>query len=191
MTSAAPTPPLPAPFRVRADGWLLRPWNAADAPALVAMAADPLLRLWNPIERGEEGVEAWIAKRAVWDDHMSWAVVDAADVLVGSVSLWLFDWPNASASVGYWTAPAARGRGVATRATRAAASVGFERTGIERLTLFHAVENVGSCRVAERAGFAFEGSLRRSWRYHDGELHDEHLHALLRTDPGAMAAAGA
>ena len=46
----------------------------------------------------------------------------------------------------------------------------------------HAVENEASCRVAQKAGFALEGITRKSWRYADGNLHDEHLHARLRTD---------
>jgi RimJ/RimL family protein N-acetyltransferase len=41
------------------------------------------------------------------------------------------------------------------------------------------VENVGSCRVAQRAGFGLEGVMRSSKRFGDGRLHDEHLHAIL------------
>jgi RimJ/RimL family protein N-acetyltransferase len=51
-----------------------------------------------------------------------------------------------------------------------------------RLELFHAVENTGSCRVANAARFRLEGTLRQSHRYSDGVWHDEHLHARLRSD---------
>ncbi len=179
---------LPAPFVAHGLGLTLRPWRASDAEPLTAMAQDPLLQTWNPIERGAEGAEAWIAKRAVWDDHMSWALADDDDAPVGGISLWLFDWTNASASIGYWTAPGQRRRGLASRGTRVAVAIAFRVTGIERVTLFHALENAESCRVAERAGFAYEGTLRRSWRYPDGALHDEHLHAVLRSDAGVLDA---
>ena len=54
-----------------------------------------------------------------------------------------------------------------------------------RLELFHAVENAGSCRVAESAGLRLEGVHRSSYRYGDGLLHDEHCHARLADDPVA------
>ncbi|WP_223884412.1 GNAT family N-acetyltransferase [Micromonospora craniellae] len=42
--------------------------------------------------------------------------------------------------------------------------------------------NPASCRVAERAGYPVEGTLRESHRYGDGRRYDEHLHARLATD---------
>ena len=39
--------------------------------------------------------------------------------------------------------------------------------------------------MAEKAGFVFEGRLRRSYRYGDGVKHDELLWARLADDPGA------
>ncbi len=186
MTSSSV--PLPPPTDARGLGLRLRPWRASDEQALAAMADDPLLRQWSPLSRDATGVAGWIAKRAVWDDHLSWAVVDDADRLLAGVSVWQFDPVQASASVGYWTAPTQRGRGVAAMATRVATAFAFRTTAIERLTCFHAVENIASCHVATRAGFLFEGTLRQSWRYPDGRLHDEHLHALLRDDPGVLDA---
>ena len=44
--------------------------------------------------------------------------------------------------------------------------------------------NPGSCRVAERAGYLLEGTLRDSHRYGDGRRYDEHVHGRLTTDPG-------
>jgi RimJ/RimL family protein N-acetyltransferase len=61
----------------------------------------------------------------------------------------------------------------------------FERLTLHRVYLFHAVGNVASCRVADGAGYRLEGELRRSFRYADGEYHDEHLHAILADEmPG-------
>ena len=177
---------LPPPTDAFGLGLRLRPWRAADEPVLTAMADDPLLRHWNPLARDESGVAGWIAQRAVWDDHLTWAVVDGEDNLLAGVSVWQFDASTASASLGYWTAPSHRGRGIAATATRVATAFAFSSTNIERLTCFHAVENVASCRVATKAGFPLEGTLRRSWRYPDGLLHDEHLHAVLRDDPGVL-----
>jgi RimJ/RimL family protein N-acetyltransferase len=110
-------------------------------------------------------------------------VVDGDDVLLGSVSLHSIDRVQNDAEIGYWTAPGARGRGIAAVATDAACRWGFGALPIDRIELCHAVENTASGRVAEKAGFTFEGRLRRSFRYGDGRKHDELLWARLDDDP--------
>jgi RimJ/RimL family protein N-acetyltransferase len=59
----------------------------------------------------------------------------------------------------------------------------FEALAVERVELCHAVETPASGRVAEKAGFVFEGKLRRSYRYGDGVKRDELLWARLSDDP--------
>ncbi|MEK8106761.1 GNAT family protein [Micromonospora sp. M12] len=58
----------------------------------------------------------------------------------------------------------------------------FADLGLHRVELCHAVANPASCRVADRAGYPAEGTLRESYRYGDGRRYDEHLHARLATD---------
>jgi RimJ/RimL family protein N-acetyltransferase len=99
------------------------------------------------------------------------------------VSLHRIDRDQRDAEIGYWTVPAARRRGIAVRAVDAAARWAFAELGVQRIQLFHAVENVASAGVAERAGFVREGRLRRSHRYADGLWHDELLWARLADDP--------
>ena len=110
-------------------------------------------------------------------------MVDAADELMGSISLHAIDRAQAGAQVGYWTVPAARGRGIAVRAVDTACRWGFSELSIDRVELFHAVENEASGRVAAKAGFTQEGRLRRSYRYGDGVKHDELLWSRLSDDP--------
>jgi RimJ/RimL family protein N-acetyltransferase len=102
---------------------------------------------------------------------------------VGNVSLHLIDREQADAEIGYWTVPAARGRGIAARAVDAACRWGFTELALDRIQLFHAVENPASGRVAAKAGFTQEGRLRRSYRYGDGVRHDELLWGRLSDDP--------
>ncbi|MDG4818567.1 GNAT family protein [Micromonospora sp. WMMD956] len=171
--------------RLAAPGVLLRPWRAADAPAVLAALRDPAVATWNPQgDLDEARAREWVRRRADWSagDHASLAVADPGDTeLLGSVSLSGIG--GGHANIGYWTAPAARGRGVATAAVRRLTAWGFAMLGLHRVELFHAVANPASCRVAERAGYPFEGTLRESHRYGDGRRHDEHLHARLATDP--------
>jgi RimJ/RimL family protein N-acetyltransferase len=111
------------------------------------------------------------------------AVADPGGQLLGSVSLHKFDPEQVDAEAGYWIAPWARGRRTGTLALATAERFAFPDLQLHRLHLYHAVENVRSCRVADAAGFTLEGRLRQSHRYADGDYHNEHLHARLATDP--------
>jgi RimJ/RimL family protein N-acetyltransferase len=64
------------------------------------------------------------------------------------------------AEIGYVVGRAARGRGIATRTLRLLTDWGFGELGLERIELWIDVENTGSERVAERAGYVREGVLR-------------------------------
>ncbi|MEU6239504.1 GNAT family protein [Kitasatospora sp. NPDC047058] len=173
---------------------VLRPWGrTADVrggavPGLLAAAADPAIALWNPIRVTDEAsAEAFLDRcDAGWasGDSAAFAVLDGTDAtLLGNVSLRWTNRADRLAMTGYWLTPAARGRGAATRATRAVTSWGIATAGTRRIEIAHAVGNTASCRVAERCGFPAEGTLRESHRFGDGKYHDEHLHARLATDP--------
>ena len=124
-----------------------------------------------------------MARRRDWTtgDHASWALVDGTDLL-GSISLHRIDREQGDGEIGFWIAPAARGHGLAVLADEAACRWAFADLGLHRNQLFHAVENTASARVAEKAGFTYEGRLRLSHRYRDGLRHDELLWARLTTD---------
>lgn len=63
--------------------------------------------------------------------------------------------------IGYWVDPAARNRGVATEAFRAVCRWAFTTLDLEIIEWRTEVGNVGSRRVAERAGFLVEATLRK------------------------------
>jgi RimJ/RimL family protein N-acetyltransferase len=175
------------PFELAAGRLLLRPWRDDDLPAVVAALQDPEIALWNSGGgTSADEVAAMLRRRQDWSagDHASLAVVDAAGGrLLGSVSLHSIDREQADAEIGYWTVPAARGRGVAAAAVVAVCGWAFPALGLDRVELLHAVENTASGRVAAKAGFVLEGRLRRSYRYGDGVKHDELLWSRLADDP--------
>ncbi|MFJ8622546.1 GNAT family N-acetyltransferase [Kitasatospora sp. NPDC093550] len=173
---------------------LLRPWGRAldlpggVVPALVAASADPAVALWTPLTSTDPaGAEAYLDRcDAHWADNTtaSFAITDAADGgLLGNVILRWTDRAEGVAMVGYWLLTAARGRGLATRAADAVTRWGIETAGARRIELFHGVGNDASCRVAVRAGFPYEGTLRASFRHEGRDYNDEHLHARLASDP--------
>ncbi len=182
-------PPILIPEPVAESGgeMVLRPVEIADAGVVLEAVDDAEIALWAPAplvsEVGMAGAMKWSALRADWSGgtHASWVIVlDGA--VAGSLSIHQLDFEHSSGQVGYWVLPAFRRRRAASRALELGSSFAFERLCLERVELFHAVENEASCNVAERAGYLFEGTHRRSYRYGDGELHDEHCHARLASD---------
>ena len=160
-----------------------RPWRA---DAVLAALLDPDTVLGNAgWVRTRKDAVAWIERRRdrTAGDHVSWAVEDADGGLVGSVSVRSINREQNDAAIGYWTVPAARGRGVAVAAVDAACRWAFEHLPVDPSELCHAVENATSGRVAEKVGFVYEGRLRRSYRYGDGGKHDVLLWARLSDDP--------
>jgi RimJ/RimL family protein N-acetyltransferase len=174
------------PVVLEAGPFRLRPWRPDDAEAVWSAFQDPDIRLWNGggVTSREDAL-VLLGRRLDWTtgDHASWAVVDEDDQVLASVSLHSIDRLANEAQIGYWTAPAARGRGVAAAATDAVCRWGFGALPIDRIELCHAVENPASGRVAEKAGFTLEGRLRRAYRYGDGIKHDELLWSRLSDDP--------
>nr|WP_296068115.1 GNAT family N-acetyltransferase [uncultured Actinoplanes sp.] len=85
------------------------------------------------------------------------------------------------AQVGYWMDPSARGHGVATAAVRALSEWAFDRLHLSMIEWRAEVGNVASRRVAEKAGFRFEGVLRRRL-VHRGRRVDAWVGSLLADD---------
>lgn len=175
------------PVRIEASTLALRSFQPTDRSDLLAAFADEDIARWNPGPNGPDAADEFMADRNDWSGthHVSWAVADTSDRLIGSVSLHKIDVDQADAEIGYWIAPWARRRGQAARSVVAASRFAFTQLGLHRVHLYHAVENTGSCGVARATGFVQEGTLRQSFRYPDGVYHDEHLHALLSSDVNA------
>jgi L-amino acid N-acyltransferase YncA len=114
--------------------------------------------------------------------------ISARDVLLRP-----WRWTDAAAVASAWEDPeilrwGRRGRGLATQALGALSGWAFSAVdegglGLRRIRLTHSVANAASCRVAAKAGFRQERTMRESFRYADGAWHDEHLHA--RTADGS------
>jgi RimJ/RimL family protein N-acetyltransferase len=110
---------------------------------------------------------------------------DAIEGAAGGVGVrFLPDLDEGGAEVGYWVAADARGRGIATRATRAAAQWAFGSVpDLARVQLRADTQNIASNRVAEKAGFTREGVLR-SQRFNSrlGRRVDFVMWSLLREE---------
>lgn len=112
----------------------------------------------------------------------AFAILDEDGCFLGVAVVPRIDRETRTAELGYVTAAAARGRGVATEALLRLTEWAFAEQGMERLELLISVDNPGSQRVAERAGYVREGVLRSLW-FKQGAREDTEIWSRLPGDP--------
>jgi RimJ/RimL family protein N-acetyltransferase len=187
---------LPFPFpELLGHGLRLRPWDAdsdADVTAWLRGFADPEFRRWNtpirPVTDADSARESLRSKalQAADGTSASYCVTDVGTgTALGHIGVNAIHPELRVARVGYWVLPEARGRKVATRALALASHWAHTGLDLHRLELDHALGHDASCRIAERCGFRYEGTLRGAIfeaGRHDA-FRDVHLHARLATDP--------
>jgi len=169
----------------------LRPWVAADAPAVRAIMQDRsmyrFLALPDPYTaRDAEQFVATVGHEGRAEGTGLGSAVVRTDTgeLIGSAALRLPSGARAEADIGYWMAPHAQGQGYAAEATEMLAAWGFG-LGLDRIELRCDVRNVASAATALRAGFGFEGVQRAGAPSADGMRHDLACFARLSIDDGA------
>ncbi|MYX95924.1 GNAT family N-acetyltransferase [Streptomyces sp. SID486] len=197
MTPSTSSPTL-TPL-ISGRGLRLRPWDPgdeADVETFLRGCSDPEFRRWNtplrPITDPATARATLHSKSAAAKSGTgaSFCVEEAdSGSPLGHVGVSRIDRVLRSACVGYWVLPEARGRGVATRALALTADWVFTELRLHRLELDHAVGHEISCKVAERCGFRYEGTLRGAMWEADRRdaFRDCHLHARLATDPDPHA----
>ncbi|MFD8981355.1 GNAT family N-acetyltransferase [Streptomyces sp. NPDC059564] len=167
------------------SGLELRPWHLSDADVLVAAGRDPGIRQWNRllVESPEDARRRVERMHERWRGEVSaiWAIARPGGEAVGLIGWGDIDLAGGSAEIVYWILPAARGGGVVVEATKRVSAWALNDLGLHRLRLCHSVANPASCRVAEKAGYSLEGTMRSALLHADG-WHDEHLHALVQGD---------
>jgi [ribosomal protein S5]-alanine N-acetyltransferase len=172
----APDPPL-------SDGVVtLRPSDDRDLGAIERGTADPdvIRSFGRPTRAAAEVLEL---NRQRWVDGVgaTFAICEHLDACAGLVFVNLAAARPGNGGVGYWLLPEARGRGLATRAVRLVSQWALRDLGLARLGLYAEPWNRASQRVAERAGFHLEGTLR-AYAEIDGRRADFVSYSLLPGD---------
>ncbi len=158
---------------------------SSDIPAIVAACQDPEIPRWTRVPDHYEETEArgWLEQESLGrslGELLGLVVVDPVDGrLLGSVGIVHLDPQEGRCELGYWVAREARGRGLATRAVRMLSAWIFDNLSADRIEIHAEPDNTASRRVAERAGFTFEGVLR-SYFVNKGVRRDAATYSLLR-----------
>jgi RimJ/RimL family protein N-acetyltransferase len=169
---------------VPGPGFLLRPFQQGDQDAMIRYGNDR--EVWRnlasrfPHPYTREAADFWIGiANQNPADACNLAIVVGSEA-VGAVGFERQgDVHTRTAEVGYWLGQPFWGRGLATAALRLATDIAFERFDFARLQAGIIDWNPASCRVAEKAGYAFEARLRRHV-FKDDQLADLLLYVRLR-----------
>jgi len=181
--SRTPAPWLDPP--VLSSGALrLRPFTETDADRVAEASADLRTQHWLvslPRRYGRADALAYLEQvRELGATGLAytWCVADATDDrCLGAVSLDGFGGYSRRAEIGYWSHPAARGRGVTTEAVRLVTAHAESRLRVESLLIRVAAGNAASRQVATAAGYRRVGVLPGAEPLGDGSRDDLVLYA--------------
>jgi [ribosomal protein S5]-alanine N-acetyltransferase len=160
----------------------VRSWAAADVDSLAEHANNRKIwmnlrdRFPHPYTRRD--ARTFIAAVRARDPETLFAIAVGGRA-VGGIGLMLHeDVERVSAEIGYWLGEPFWGRGIATEALKATTRFAMDRYKLTRIYAVPFAWNTSSARVLEKAGYVFEGRLRRS-AIKDGVMTDQLQYAFI------------
>ena len=161
----------------------VRSWKWRDRETLVRHANNRNvwinLRDRFPFPYTAADARYWIENAVGHKPETNFAI-DVAAEAVGAVGFDLqTDVGRRSAEIGYWLGEEFWGRGIATEALIAVTDYAFSNYDICRLYAHVFAWNPASARVLEKAGYEYEGRLRKSVTK-DGQTIDQLMYAMIR-----------
>jgi [ribosomal protein S5]-alanine N-acetyltransferase len=164
----------------------LRQIHQNDVEALFALHSDPEVMKYNddPLVKIEEAAKRYEMMEPEFKEKqvIRWTIARKEDdLMIGSVILSSWNKKFASAEIGYDLSREYWGQGIMTEILQKVISFGFEQMALNRIEASFAPENVGSRRVLEKNGFAYEGTLKEKW-YMNGRYWDGVVMGLLRKE---------
>lgn len=104
-------------------------------------------------------------------------VIDINSEVAGSIGFSKIE--GHKAEIGYWLAEKYWGRGITTQVVKLITKFGFEKLKLRRIYAHVFFFNKASIKVLEKAGYKFEGTLRKNVMK-DGKFIDNYLLARVR-----------
>ena len=124
------------------------------------------------VEQSELSCRRAYARFLLNEDLMAFFILRESGALVGGSGLHRANWELRRFEVGYWGRTAYRGRGLITEGVRALAEHALRELAASRVFLTTDERNIASRRLAERAGFELEGTLRNERLDLDGKFRN-------------------
>ena len=163
----------------------LRQLVEADSTWLIPFWNDEAVQKWMsvPAEFGEKEFTSTLARFKAMVRNgtgINW-VVERDGVPVAMLACHSTDWKLKATEIGFATIPAHRGQGIMPAVLAQLGEFLLEQYGFERIEIQADTANAGSRRTAEKAGFTFEGELRRRF-LNNGALTDDAVYSMIKDD---------
>jgi [ribosomal protein S5]-alanine N-acetyltransferase len=160
----------------------VRPWQWKDKESLVYYADNKNiwinLRDRFPSPYSETDADSWL-KLVVDKKPVTEFAIEVDDKAVGGIGFVPNDDVHRlQAEIGYWLGEEYWGRGIATASIKAVSEYAFAEFKLIRLYASVFEWNIASSRVLEKAGYNFEGRLKKSI-IKDGKIIDQLVYAKV------------
>lgn len=161
----------------------VRSWEWRDRDAIVSHAnnRDVWINLRDRFPHPYTNTDArnWLESVVGIAPETNFAIA-VDDEAVGGIGYTIqHDVDHRSAEIGYWLGQEFWGRGIATEALIAVTDYAFANHDLCRLYAHVFAWNPASARVLEKAGYQFEGRLRKSVTK-NGQTIDQLMYAMVR-----------
>ena len=166
---------------------IIRKWKLTDAKDIaVALSNKKIqdnLRDGLPYPYSEQdGIDFISSMLSANEDETFAFAITLDDKVIGSIGV--FRQQNIhrqTAEMGYYIAEEHWGKGIMTDAVKQICEYVFKNSDILRIYAEPFAYNTGSCRVLEKAGFQYEGTLRNN-AVKNGKVIDMKMYSLLREE---------
>ena len=165
----------------------IRKWELSDAKDLaVALSNKKVqdnLRDGLPYPYTEQDGKEFISAMLSADESETFAFAITVDnMVIGSIGI--FRQGNIhrqTAELGYYIAEEYWGKGIMTEAVKQICEYVFAKSDIIRIYAEPFANNIASCRVLEKVGFQYEGTLRSN-AVKNGRVIDMEMYSLLKAE---------
>lgn len=169
-------------MEIKIGEWRIRSWEDADVAAVVKYANNRKvwinLRDSFPHPYTETDAIKWINHAKALNPQTQFAIASGGEAIGGIGLLLQNDVYRRSAEMGYWLGEPHWGKGIATKAVHALTQYAFAHFDIVRIYAGVFEWNRASARVLEKAGYTYEGRLRKSVTK-DGKTIDQLMYAII------------
>ena len=165
----------------------IRKWELSDAKDLAAALSNKKvqdnLRDGLPYPYTEQDGKEFISAMLSADENETFAFAITVDnMVIGSIGI--FRQGNIhrqTAELGYYIAEEYWGKGIMTEAVKQICKYVFANSDIIRIYAEPFGEYIASCRVLEKVGFQYEGTLRSN-AVKNGKVIDMEMYSLLKAE---------
>ncbi len=168
------------------EGIVLRPWSMVDATRLASIAnnkniADNL-RDGFPFPYSIKDARNWLNLILPENFPPRFFAITVENLILGSIGIVTkTDIYRKNFEIGYFLAEEYWGRGIITKAIKAATSYAFKEFDIARVYAEPFADNISSRKALEKAGFTLEATLKKNV-IKNGIIKDSCIYAVLKED---------